>query len=93
MELRSCAFEDGGMIPMRYALKGENISPDLKIEDIPKGTKSFALIMDDPDAPSEKPSEGQAPAGTWTHWLIWNISPTDRIESGVLPLNSIQGTI
>jgi len=72
MKLTSTAFEHEGTIPSKYTCDGENISPPLTISDIPEGTQALALIMDDPDAP----------AGTWDHWIIWNIPPdTANIES------------
>lgn len=52
-------------IPKKYTCDGDNISPPIFIRNVPKGTKTLALIMDDPDAPG----------GTFTHWLVWNISP------------------
>ena len=57
------AFPAGGAIPKRYTCDGTDVSPDLSWTNAPAGTKSFALIADDPDAP----------AGTWTHWVVWNI--------------------
>jgi len=69
--LKSTAFSHGGEIPKRYRCDGADISPALSWEDLPAGTLSLALIADDPDAPG----------GTWTHWLIWNISP----QSAQLP--------
>ncbi|MBW4560871.1 MAG: YbhB/YbcL family Raf kinase inhibitor-like protein [Mojavia pulchra JT2-VF2] len=69
MEIRSSAFFIGNTIPFKYTCDGENISPPLTWEDPPPGTKSFALIMDDPDAPN----------GTFTHWIIYNI-PADSRE-------------
>lgn len=57
------AFTNGGDIPNRYTCMGENVSPALTWVNPPNGTRSLALIFDDPDAP----------AGTWTHWLIWNL--------------------
>jgi Raf kinase inhibitor-like YbhB/YbcL family protein len=57
------AFADGGAIPDRFTCEGENISPSLSWVGEPEGTQSFALILDDPDAP----------AGTWNHWLLWDI--------------------
>lgn len=57
------AFENNERIPERYTCDGEDISPPLKITEIPEGTKTLALISDDPDAP----------AGTWVHWVVWNI--------------------
>lgn len=61
--ITSTAFKEGGMIPAKYTCDGQDISPPLKWEQIPKGAKSIALISDDPDAPM----------GTWVHWVIWNI--------------------
>jgi Raf kinase inhibitor-like YbhB/YbcL family protein len=66
MELKSSAFEHGGMIPSRFTCDGEDISPALEWESLPEGTKSLALICDDPDAP----------VGTWVHWVYYNI-PAD----------------
>lgn len=63
--LRSSAFNNEEMIPSQYGCKGDDISPPLKIEDIPDETKSMALIVDDPDAPS----------GTFTHWVLYNLRP------------------
>ncbi|MFQ5952284.1 MAG: YbhB/YbcL family Raf kinase inhibitor-like protein [Candidatus Omnitrophota bacterium] len=74
LELRSDAFEDGEFIPERYTCKGEDVSPSLSWSGVPKGTKSFVLIMDDPDAPF----------GTWIHWVIYNIpADTTSFEEGV----------
>lgn len=64
MELTSAAFEDGGTIPSEYSCDGQDISPELSWSGAPEGTQSFALIMDDPDAPG----------GDFTHWIIFNIS-------------------
>jgi len=60
------AFADGAEIPSRFTCDGDDISPPLRWSGEPAGTKSFALIMDDPDAPG----------GTWNHWLLWDI-PAD----------------
>ncbi len=65
MKLTSPAFDDGGMIPSKYTCDDINVSPPLKWETAPPGTKSFAVICDDPDAP----------VGTWVHWVIFNIPP------------------
>ncbi|MEJ5240861.1 MAG: YbhB/YbcL family Raf kinase inhibitor-like protein [Anaerolineales bacterium] len=62
----SPAFGHGQPIPPVYTCKGRDISPPLMWSDLPQGTKSLALIMDDPDAPM----------GTWVHWVIYNIPPT-----------------
>lgn len=63
LELLSPAFKQGDKIPQQYTCDGKNISPPLYWKDVPAGTQSFILIMDDPDAP----------AGTWDHWIILNI--------------------
>ena len=69
LKLTSSAFEDGGEIPRECGYKNGNKTPPLTINEIPDGTKSLALIMDDPDA--------MEPAGkVWVHWVVWNIDPT-----------------
>lgn len=68
MKITSPAFLDGELIPPTYTCDGDNVNPPLEISDVPEGTKSLALIMDDPDAPKE----------TFTHWLMWNIPPNTR---------------
>lgn len=67
--LESTAFKNGGSIPKKYACDGEDISPPLTWADAPSGTKIFALICDDPDAPIL----------TWIHWVIYGI-PAERRE-------------
>lgn len=62
-QLTSTAFEQGAYIPRKYTGEGADISPPLQWANPPAGTKSFALICDDPDAP----------VGTWVHWVIYNI--------------------
>lgn len=72
----SPAFPNGQIIPTAYTCDGRNVSPALVWTAPPKGTKSFALIMDDPDAPS----------GTFTHWTAWNISAKARgLKRGARP--------
>lgn len=68
MKLTSSAFTQGQPIPARYSCKGDDISPALAWTEPPAGTKSFALIMDDPDAPM----------GTWVHWVLFNIPVSAR---------------
>ena len=69
LKLTSSAFEDGGEIPRECGYKNGNKVPPLTVSGIPEGTKSLALIMDDPDA--------MEPAGkVWVHWVAWNIEPT-----------------
>ena len=81
--VKSPAFKNNGYIPKRYAGDGDNISPPLKFENVPKGTKSFVLIVDDPDAPM----------GTFNHWVVFNIpSKTNEFKEGKVPAGSIQGS-
>lgn len=65
--LTSPAFSHNGMIPKPYTCSGENISPELRWSNPPKGTKSFALIVDDPDAPTKR----------WVHWILFNIPASE----------------
>ena len=65
MKIESSQFAEGAMIPSKFTCDGKDISPPLSWQDIPAGTKSFALISDDPDAP----------VGTWVHWVLYNIPP------------------
>jgi len=82
MKITSPAFENNQMIPQKYTCDGENINPPLQINDIPAGTQSLVLIVDDPDAPS----------GDWVHWLVWNINPaTKLISENESPQGAIQG--
>ena len=69
LKVSSPAFGPGEMIPARYTCDGEDVSPPLQWEGAPKGTRSFALVVDDPDAP----------VGTFIHWVLYNIPP-DRSE-------------
>ncbi len=63
IKITSPAFAEGEMIPRKYSCDGEGISPALKWENIPENAKSLVLISDDPDAP----------AGTWVHWMVYDI--------------------
>ena len=84
MEITSPAFEQDGTIPVKYTCQGEEVSPPLKISDVPTGAESLVLIMVDPDAVK--------PAGRiWNHWIIFNIPPdTSEINEGENP-PGIQG--
>ena len=68
IELTSSAFTQGQPIPEKYTCKAEDISPALSWGKPPAGTQSFALIMDDPDAP----------VGTWVHWVLFNVPASTR---------------
>lgn len=67
-KLFSSVFEHNGEIPGRYTCDGDNISPPLLWQGAPEGTKSYALIIDDPDAPDPK-----GPTCVWVHWLVFNM--------------------
>jgi len=69
MEITSSAFDEGAMIPEKYTCDNIDISPPLKWTNIPEGTKTLAIICDDPDAPM----------GTWVHWILFNL-PADINE-------------
>ena len=71
MELNSSAFAPFADIPGRYTCEGADHSPPLAWSGVPAGTKSLALIVDDPDAP-----DPAAPRMTWVHWVVYNI-PAD----------------
>jgi Raf kinase inhibitor-like YbhB/YbcL family protein len=68
--VQSTAFGNNGHIPLQYTCEGDNTSPAIEIADIPEETKTLALIMEDPDAPS----------GVFTHWLVWNMPVTNVIS-------------
>lgn len=71
MRITSAAFEDGKPIPSRHTCDGDNINPPLAIDGVPEGTKSLALIMDDPDVPRHLRADGM-----WDHWIVFNMPPT-----------------
>ncbi len=74
LTLTTTAFAPGQPIPVKYSCRGQDVSPQLAWTDPPAGTQSFALIMDDPDAP----------VGTWVHWVIFNIpSSTRSLNEGI----------
>lgn len=82
MKIKSSAFAHNGRIPSKYTCDGENKNPPLFISQIPKGAKSLALIMDDPDAPM----------GLWSHWILWNISAdTEEIKESSVPQGAVEG--
>jgi Raf kinase inhibitor-like YbhB/YbcL family protein len=87
ISLSSTAFAAGTSIPAAYSCTGRSISPPLAWSDPPSGTKSFALIMDDPDAPF----------GTFVHWVIYNIPASSRglpeavVANGQLADGTLQG--
>src|SRR3989338_3475292 len=82
MKIESPAFEQNGMIPTVHTCDGADTSPPLVWRGVPEGTRSLVLVVDDPDAP----------VGTWTHWLVWNIDPVAAgTAAGQVPVGGIQG--
>jgi Raf kinase inhibitor-like YbhB/YbcL family protein len=79
LTLTSSAFEPGGTIPSKYTCEGDDLSLPLAFAGVPAGTKSLALIVDDPDVPDPK-----APKRVWVHWLVYNLAP----DSQGLPENA-----
>lgn len=69
--LKSTAFEQGGIIPLKYTCEGDDVAPPLEWEGVPENTRSLVLIVDDPDAP-----DPAAPRMTWVHWVVYNL-PAD----------------
>lgn len=88
MKLESPAFKNMGSIPTKHTCEGDNVAPSLTWSDVPQGTKSLALIVDDPDAP-----DPQAPKVTWVHWVVFNIPSTahELPEGHALPAGAVQG--
>jgi Raf kinase inhibitor-like YbhB/YbcL family protein len=86
--LNSSAFRRHGEIPPQYTCEGADRAPPLDWRDAPKGTKSFALIVDDPDAPDPK-----APTTTWVHWVLYDLPPktTSLAENASYPPGTRQG--
>ena len=82
MELTSTAFSHGGDIPSRFTCEGHDSAPPLAWRDVPDGTRSLALIVDDPDAP-----DPAHPQRTWVHWVLYDIPPAaSGLPEGGKPL-------
>lgn len=87
LSIQTSAFKAGGEIPAQYTCSGADTSPALSWSGVPQGTQAFALIVDDPDAPS----------GTFNHWVIYDIpANTTSLAEGIakseqLPDGSRQG--
>lgn len=82
LEISTEDFGPCERIPARFTADGRNISPELRIAAVPEAARSLVLIVEDPDAPN----------GTFTHWLLWNIHPgTSVIERGKTPRGAVTG--
>lgn len=88
LTLRSPAFPDRGQIPRQYTCDGANSPPPLEWSHVPAGTKSLALVMEDPDAP-----DPAAPTHTFVHWIIYNLpsAAAGLAEGHPLPASARQG--
>jgi len=82
LKVTSPAFENNKTIPSKYGCDGINVSPAIRIDNIPSGAKSLALLFDDKDAPRK----------TYVHWILWNIDPSVKevVENSV-PEGAVQG--
>ena len=88
LTLTSTAFKARAMIPRRYTCDGVDVSPALAWTGVPPGTKSLALICDDPDAP-----DPTAPRMTWVHWVVFNIPPSATgLPEAAFPHDLPEGT-
>lgn len=89
LKLVSSAFEHGAEIPQRFTCEGDDLSPPLAWSGAPAETRSFALIVDDPDAP-----DPAAPKITWVHWVLYNLpAETAHLDQGVAPSALPSGTL
>jgi Raf kinase inhibitor-like YbhB/YbcL family protein len=80
--ISSTSFPNGGDIPKKFTCDGADVSPELSWTGPPAGTQSFALIADDPDAPS----------GTWTHWVLFDLAPeTNNLAESVSKIDELPG--
>ncbi len=75
MKLKRAVFNQGESIPAKFTCDGENVSPVLELGDVPENSKSMVLVVDDPDSPK----------GTFTHWVLFDIAPTDTIKENSAP--------
>jgi len=88
MTVSSEAFPPGGAIPARHTCDGADTSPALAFGGVPPGTRSLALVVDDPDAPDPK-----APQRTWVHWVLHDLPPeTPGLAAAVAPADLPAGT-
>jgi Raf kinase inhibitor-like YbhB/YbcL family protein len=82
LKITSPVFENSGSLPLRYTCDGKNINPPLRIENVPRESKSLALIFDDQDAPK----------GSFVHWIVWNIDPgIEDLKENSVPRGGVEG--
>lgn len=82
MKITSQAFTNGGKIPDKYTMYGENHIPPLHLDEVPDRARSLALVVEDPDAPN----------GTFNHWVLFNMDPRTRdIKENTVPVMATQG--
>jgi Raf kinase inhibitor-like YbhB/YbcL family protein len=82
MKISSAAFENNSLMPSKYTCEGQGKNPPLEFRDVPGGTESLVLIVEDPDAHIK----------TWIHWTIWNIDPgTTHIPENSCPEGAVEG--
>ena len=91
LTLTSSAFAPGEKIPAKYTCEGDDLSPPLAFTGVPDGTKSLALIVDDPDVPDPK-----APKRIWVHWVVFNLPPDaqglpEDVSGSGLPSGAVTG--
>jgi len=91
LTITSAAFAPDGPIPSLYTCEGQDASPPLEWRGAPVGTRSFALVVDDPDAP-----DPAAPRMTWVHWVLYNLDPAaaglpEAVEASALPAGTREG--
>ena len=79
--ITTTAFEEGAFFPVQHTCDGDNTSPPLRWDDVPKGAVSFALILEDPDAPG----------GVFTHWIVYNLPADCRELEKIIPIEKNLG--
>lgn len=91
LKLTSSVFQPGGSIPSRYTCEGQDVSPPLSWSGAPANAKTFALIVDDPDAP-----DPAKPQRVYVHWVVYNLPATatalpENAAKAALPKRAVQG--